>query len=121
MALRPATDDDWAAAFGQQPPANWFGLVADRPRLIEGIGTVAQGPDGRWWIGFQRCIVAARLKTAHAGAKTLMRMAGERDINQLFAFADPSIEGAELWLKKLGFEPTSETRGGLTVWVAAQL
>lgn len=116
MALRPATDDDWTAMFGIPVPAEWFGLCLSRPWLIEGLGAIFLGQDGRWWIMFQRCPGVAKVKTAHAAAKRLLAMADGRGL-KVHGFADPRISGAEMWMERLGFARTDEDIGGLKVWV----
>lgn len=115
MALRPATADDWAAMFGMQEPADWFGLVEARPHLVEGLGCIYRDASGRWWISFKRCPGVGKTKTAHASAKRLLDMARERGIT-VHGIADPEIDGGEKWLERLGFRRTDDELGGLRVW-----
>jgi hypothetical protein len=115
MALRPATDDDWIALYGSEPPGNWFGLVSARSWLIEGMGAVYCDVNGRWWATFSRTPGVVKIKTAHEGARKLLAAARERNI-VLHAIAKPGVDKAELWLARLGFAPSDETVGGLTVW-----
>lgn len=101
---------------GTPAPANWFGLVDARPYLIEGIGAIYQGVDGHWWITFQRCPGVGKVLSAHKAAKQLLGLARERGL-AVHALAEPGIAGAEMWLSRLGFERTHETRQGHPVWV----
>ncbi len=115
MALRAARDDDWAAVTGLPAPGDWFGLVADRPGLIDGLGAIYRDTEDRWWITFQRTPGVSMVKTAHAGAKRLLTMARGRGI-AVNALAQPGIDGADRWLARLGFEATQETKEGHTIW-----
>lgn len=113
--LRPANDDDWKAMFGVPPPGQWFGVVRASDWLVEGIGAIYFGTDGRWWLSFKRCPGITKLKTAHSCAKRLLSIAREQGI-VVHAIADPAIPGGERWLNRLGFNETEEKLGGLTVW-----
>lgn len=115
MALRPATADDYAALFGTPEPGEWFGLVSERPWLIEGMGLAYKDTSGRWWIGLQRAAGITRTALAHRGARALLAMADARGVT-LNAMCDPRFEGTDRWLDRLGFRPTDETIGGIAVW-----
>lgn len=117
MALRPATDSDWAAFSGLRAPGRWVGLVhQDSPWLIDGFGAVYWGVDGRWWITFARAPGVRKIKTAHKAAKALLALAEAEGMTPIYAMPDDRIGGAEFWLRHLGFEPTDETREGTPVW-----
>lgn len=113
--LRPATDDDYEAFYGRAAPAEWFGLVDASPYLIEGLGLVFKCTEQRWWVAFARCPGVGKVKTAHTAAKQLLSMARDRGL-AVHALADTGIPGAEKWLARLGFMPTDEMKGGMTVW-----
>ncbi len=116
--IRRATDADWAAMFGPSAPAPqiWSGLVAATDHLVFGLGGIYGAVDGRWWITFARWPGIGMVKTAHQCGKILLGSAKEAGV-AVHALADPDIEGSELWIKRLGFEATDETMGGLRVWV----
>ena len=115
MALRLATDDDWTAMFAMPAPGAWFGLVEASAWLVEGLGAVTLCEDGRWWITFARAPGIRKTKTAHTAAKKLIAMAKSENLT-LFALADPAICGATLWIERLGFRRSGETREGIDVW-----
>lgn len=115
MALRPARDIDWVAMTGLSPPDEWFGYVEATNHLVEGIGAIYRDGEGRWWVTFQRLPFVSKVKTAHKAAKQLIAAARERGI-EVRAIADPRIDGAELWIERLGFQRTDETIGGYEVW-----
>lgn len=115
MALRAATDEDYAALFGEPAPGDWFGLVSARPHLIEGMGLAYRDARDRWWLGLMRAPGIGRTGLAHRGARKLMAMADERGVT-LHAMCDPRFDGTERWLARLGFAPTAETMGGIVVW-----
>lgn len=116
MALRQAEDSDWAAMFGMQPPADWFGFVESSGWLVEGIGAVYRDTLGRWWLTFQRIPAVGKVKTAHKSAKVLLAVARERGL-EVRTIPDLRIEGAELWIERLGFQKTDEQIEGQTVWL----
>lgn len=115
MALRPATDDDYAAMFGTAAPGRWFGTVWASEWLIEGLGLVYLGSDGRWWLGLARAPGVGRTRTAHAEARKLLARAEGEGIT-VHAMCDPAFDGTERWLIALGFRASDETIGGITVW-----
>lgn len=116
MAIRPADDDDWAAMTGYQAPAEWFGFVEqEKSWLIDGMGTIYKGLDGRWWITFQRTPGVRKLKTAQAAAKRLLAEAESRGIT-VNGMPDPKICGSTVWMERLGFRRTDENIGGIDVW-----
>lgn len=114
--LRPATDADWSAMFGIPPPGIWSGMVAATDHVIYGLGGIYASEDGSWWITFSRWPGVRYRKLAHKAARIILDAAREAGI-AVHAIADPAIEGSELWIKRLGFKETDETRGGLAVWV----
>lgn len=115
MALRPAVDSDWAAVTGMQAPGEWFGFVDDGGWIINGMGAIYRATDGRWWITFVRCPGVGKVKTAHASARRLISQANDMGIS-VSALADPSIDGSEMWVERLGFRRTAETIEGIHVW-----
>lgn len=113
--LRLATTADFEAFYGHPAPGDWFGLVEARPHLIEGLGLIFKCTEGRWWIAFARCPGVGKVKTAHAAAKQLLRMADERGLT-VNALSDPDITGADKWVERLGFRRSDEVKGGCVVW-----
>lgn len=114
--LRRARGEDWAAICGTPEPAEWFGYAEARPHFIDGLGCVFLGVDGRWWVLFKRAPGVRKVKTAHAAARRLFAEAKDKGI-EVHGLADPEISGAAVWMARLGFEQTDETREGHPVWV----
>lgn len=114
--LRKAVLSDWHAVMAMAEPAAWSGIVYASPHLISGFGFLYAGLDDRWWLCFQRAPGVRMLKTAHQCARILLESAREAGID-VHALADLRIDGAELWLRRLGFEPTDEKLKGAPVWV----
>lgn len=100
---------------GRAPPENWWGYVEARPYFIEGFGAIYQAADGRWWLTFARSPGVKKTKSAHTGAKRLLADADERGIT-VNVLADPRIDGAEMWIERLGFRRSDETIEGHAVW-----
>lgn len=100
---------------GLPAPRDWFGLVEASDWLVEGLGAIYRGADGRWWLTFQRAPHVRKVKLAHRSALTLLTRA-KRDGLTVHTLPDPSIDGAETWIRRLGFEPEPEAYGGVTVW-----
>lgn len=117
MALRPATEEDWVAFTGLPVPGTWMGLVYATPWLIEGMGAVYLGTDGRWWLTFERAPGVRRVKTAHRAAKQLLSEIEALGVGPVHAQANPRIDGATLWMERLGFRRSDDELGGLPVWV----
>ena len=55
MALRAATDSDFAAMMGRPAPGYWIGMVEADRWVVNGIGGMYGAEDGRWWLFFERC------------------------------------------------------------------
>ena len=115
MALREARDEDWEGITGSTAPAEWRGYVEASDWLVEGLGAIYRGTDQRWWITVVRLPLVRKVKTAHACAKKLLDWAKREGVS-VHAIPDPRKDGSELWLQRLGFTPTDDRLGGLTVW-----
>ena len=114
--LRRATDTDWKVFTTKPVPDVWFGLVAESHMLL-GIGGAYWGTDGRWWAVFARAPgVRGMAITAHRAALIVIDIADGMEIN-LHAMPDTSIAKSGFWLRRLGFEETTEHIEGHEVWV----
>lgn len=113
--LRRATDDDWRVFVGTLPPSYWVGLVAENEFMLLGIGGLFFGTDDRWWATFARAPGIRSTLTAHRAARMVMDIAKEAGLT-VHAMADLSIDGAELWLRRLGFVETDEILNDCRVW-----
>lgn len=114
--LRKAVASDWHAVMASPEPAEWAGIVYASEHLIIGFGFLYVALDGRWWLCFERCPGVRMLKTAHQCGRILLESAREAGIS-VHALADLRIDGAETWLRRLGFESTGEDIEGRPVWV----
>ena len=115
MALRPATNDDYHAFHGMQAPLHWSGLVEATDYFIRGIGGIYLARDDRWWMFFKRAPGVRMTKTAHKAATILINSVFDTGMT-VRAIPDLDIQGAEVWLRRLGFEKTTEIIEGHTVW-----
>lgn len=116
MRIERATETDWAAVTGLQPPTFWSGIVAKSDVFVYGIGAMYRAADGRWWLMFVRSPGVGMVKTAHSCAKRLIEEA-RQEHRDLHTLADTRIAGAEKWLVRLGFKQTAELKEGCPVWV----
>lgn len=115
--LRPATVDDYIKFYGRPPayPETWIGFVGTNRYMIMGIGGLYWGDRDRWWACLDRAPGCKGLRELAEASRLIMRTAKAMEID-VYALADPRIEGAEKLLRRLRFEPTEETYKGNTVW-----
>ena len=114
--LRLATDDDWWRYTGRPLPSWWVGITAEDTHMLLALGAVYLGTDWRFWCFFHKARGASVKIMMQKAARVLFAGLPEVGITEVRAMADPSHPGSEFWLHRLGFEPTAEQRGGITVW-----
>ena len=115
LRLRLATDDDFRAYFGCEPPEIWTAQVAVRDEKIIGIGGVVYDIKGQ---------ATAFLDTTERPSFVLHR-AALRFLKTMRKVGEPSIrtacqEGiprAAAWLTKLGFRKTGEIIDEQEIWL----
>ncbi len=112
--LRSARGEDWVALARHQPPAYWIGLTYEEDGQPLGLGSLFEGVDGRWWV-----MVSATCRRPVAlwkAARQILETADRADVI-VHAFVDHDIDGAERFLRRLGFRGTDEIIEGHRVWV----
>lgn len=112
MKVRPAEDMDFVKLYGMPAPENWEGFAGVNGRLVIGLGGVVKTDTGNW--GFFDAIPSAKVPVViHRLAVRFL--SGYRETVKVVC--DTSINNAEKWLLRLGFEKTDEEYGGMNVWV----
>jgi len=105
---RLAGVNEYCAFSGETAPAEWpgikpFVLLAERDGEPVAIGAVSWDQYGRAWgeFGCKEKVSAALM---HRTALHVLRMLREVGEPVIYAFCDKQIEGAEKWLRRLGFQ-----------------
>lgn len=111
--LRTATDEDWQLITGLDVPAHWIGLAYEEDGAVLGLGGIYEGKDGRWWASVKAH--ARRPVALWKAASEVLGVAGRAGVT-VYALADTRIEGAETFLRRVGFEPTDEMHEGYRVY-----
>lgn len=112
--LRTASDEDWRSITSQPVPAHWIGLAYEEQGTVLGLGGLYEAADGRWW-----ATVAAKAKRPVAlrkAAREVLATAAAAEV-PVYALADERIEGAERFLRHIGFRETDETIEGHRVLI----
>lgn len=105
MRVREATEGDFWRFYRQDPPARWFGEVAEREDgLLVGFGAVFWDAEGRAWASFER---RARVPTVtvHRAVRRVLAGLRARGVDEVSTICNENIPGARLWLERLGFAP----------------
>lgn len=114
--LRPAADLDWRRFYGIEAPAYWSGLVFEDKHMILGIGGLYCDDECNWWAFLKRAPGVGCAFTAQRAALITLNAGIEAGLT-IHAIADPAIVGSAKWLRRLGFEETSETVKGFNKWI----
>lgn len=113
---RLATPDDFRRFFGRDPPAVWFGLVAEKDGEILGVGIVQWDEWGRAWGSVDAAAKVSPIvlhRAARSAIDTLTKV-GEPVI---YAFCNTAVPHAAAWLARLGFAPDAAlSTGEPQVW-----
>jgi RimJ/RimL family protein N-acetyltransferase len=111
--IAPTTKADCEAFYGREMPHRikaYTGFIDDEVVCIGGLGF----PPDSAPIAFADMKEAARqwpyAVELHRFARRVIKEAQESGVRRIIAKADPSIEAAERWLKRLGFEPLTPDR-----------
>lgn len=112
--LRTARDEDWQAITGKDAPAHWIGLAYEEHGQLLGLGGLYEAADRRWW-----ATVAAKARRPVAlckAAREVLETAAKAEV-PVYALADQRIDGAESFLRRIGFKDTDETIEGHRVLI----
>jgi RimJ/RimL family protein N-acetyltransferase len=114
--IAPTTKADCEAFYGQELPSRikaYTGFIDDEVVAIGGLRFPPDGPP----IAFADMKEEARqwpyVVELHRFALRVFKEAKASGVPRIIAKADASVEAAERWLKRLGFEPLTDDR---TYW-----
>jgi hypothetical protein len=114
IAVRLASDDDFRAFFGKEPPAVWNALAGFRDGRIVGMGGVVYSDDGVA-VGFLDVVERPSVTIHKSGLRFMaaMKRVGEPYV---ITYCDGKIARAAAWLDRLNFRKTDQTVDGQDVW-----
>ena len=114
IVLRAATDADFRAFFGKEPPSVWTALCGDRAGEIIGIGGVVYSDDG---IAVAFVDVRERhAMTMHRAALRFMAVMKEVGEPVIYTACDEMIPRASAWLLRLGFKLLPDRVEDKEIW-----
>jgi hypothetical protein len=100
--LRRASDSDYRAFYGREPPEDWAGFCAIRDDELVAFGWVWIDEWGRAWTGVDKVHEVPPLML-HRGIRDFFAALQREGIPSLYALCDERIEPATRWLTRLGF------------------
>lgn len=105
--VRLATSEDLRSFAGRDPPEwciEWVSYVLERDGDLLALGSVVWDCWGRTWGNFDCRVPISRFLMHRMAVKVIgdLRAIG---VKSLHAYADENTEGAEKWLRRLGFKP----------------
>lgn len=105
ITVRKATDEDFRAVYGREPPAIWTGLVVERGGAIIASGEVLWNEWGKaeGYIHKLADVPPVTVQRATLRVLQALRAVGEPDIH---VGCDMGVPNAARWLERLGFAPT---------------
>jgi len=117
VKVRPTTPQDVETFLGKSPPYTFKGETGLVDGEIVGIGGIAKLPDGTALAFLHLAPGAERYAvTLHRTAKRIIAETKARGVRKIVALADLSIEAAERWLLRLGFEPVEVEGEVVYIW-----
>lgn len=105
--LRPATDDDFLAFYGKEPPEIWLGIVHEEYGRVIGFGRVVWNDWGKA-MGFVDRKAPLSPFTMHRAAKRMFKALKEVGEPAIYVACDERFPRAAHWLNRLGFKPMSD-------------
>ena len=100
--LRRASDDDYRALYGKEPPADWVGWVAERDGAVVAAAYVWVDQFARCWCGIDNAR-AMPLLMLHRMLRDVFAAMQQESIPALYCLCDERIPAASRWLFRLGF------------------
>ena len=114
LVLRMASDDDFRAFFGKEPPEVWNALAGVRDGIVVGIGGVTYSPEGVA-VGFLDTTERPAMALHRAGLH-FMSVMRKYEVSPVLTYCDGTIARANAWLERLGFKKTGDVIDGQDVW-----
>jgi hypothetical protein len=102
--LRPATDADFLAFYGKEPPEIWLGIVHEEYGRVTGIGVVVWNEWGKA-MGFVDRKAPLSPLTMQRAVKRVFQALREAKEPAIYVTCDHRIPKAAYWLERLGFKP----------------
>jgi RimJ/RimL family protein N-acetyltransferase len=106
-SIRPATRVDFITLLAEPLPWRVRALTVEHEGVPIGIGGLAFMPDGTVAAFVHAETALRRFRvTLHRAGLRMMREAEQLGVRRIVAMADPDVEAAVAWLKRLGFKET---------------
>jgi GNAT superfamily N-acetyltransferase len=117
VTIRPAVAADFTKFIDEPLPYRVRAVTGTCGDEILAVGGIAYLPDGAHGAFFMADDKARAFPVVlHKTALNVLQDAKRRGIRRLVTFADPSIEAAERWLRRLGFSPITIDNKQVWVW-----
>ena len=114
VTIRLATDDDFRAFFGKEPPEVWTAMCGVRDGKVVGIGGVVYSDEGVA-VGFLDAKERPSM-TLHRAALRFMTVMKDVGEPYIVTYCDAGMSRAKAWLERLGFRKSGETVDSQEVW-----
>ncbi len=115
LDLIPATQQHFVRVFGMTCPVPFEGMAAMRGDVVMAIGGVAVEEDGEL-TAFLWCKAQARGPWMFRAVKRGLRKLATRGCGPVRAYCDSSIARSDVFLERLGFVKTGETKNNMEIW-----
>ena len=107
MVVTLATDDEFRAYYGTEPPAVWLGVAHRQDDDIVGFGGVFWTDDGQAMGFFDRKVPVSAF-IIHRVARRVLRALKQAGEPAVYVVCDRQFAKAEQWLNRLGFSPMND-------------
>ncbi len=112
-----AREEDFIRFYkGVFPATDWRGKVMRRGRLVVAVAGIVEDPDGTYW-GFLDLPPWERKRMVFRESKRFLDQCARDGIDCIRTTCDDSIERAEIFLERLGFERTGRTIDNKAEWI----
>jgi hypothetical protein len=102
ICLRRASDEDYRAFYGKEPPLAWVGFAAVEGDAVVAFGFIYTDERGNTWGGVDEAARVPRVKL-HRLTLEMLAALTEEGIEAVFATCDDRLARAAPWLERLGF------------------
>jgi len=121
VTIRPATTSDFEQLIGSPLPYRVRAFAVEEDGQLLGVGGFAYLPDGAIGAFIHQKPGAGRAHpvSIHKAGLRAMIEARRLGFNRVVAMADPGLDAAERWLKRLGFKETLVDGQKVYVWERA--
>jgi hypothetical protein len=102
-----ATDADFLAFYGVEPPPTWLGMAYRESERIIAMGVVIWNEHGAATGFFDRKGPVAPI-VAHRTARRVMDVLKRVGEPAIYVLCDATVPRSALWLERLGFKPMDD-------------